>query len=200
MPDVKPIPDSYPRVSPHLSVAGAADAIDFYKSVFGATERIRMGMPDGTVAHAELELGGSVIMIGEEMPGGVDPSPKTLGGSPVALFVYDEDVDDIFQRAFAARAQAVRAGEPLLRRPRRDARRPVRAPAGTSRLTSRTFRPTRCSGAPPRRGARPDTPRLPVRLGGVVADHGRGVQVLLCERECFLDAQSAAPEHDDQRA
>jgi hypothetical protein len=53
MPDVKPIPDSYPRVSPHLSISGAADAIDFYKSVFGARERMRMGMPDGTVAHAE---------------------------------------------------------------------------------------------------------------------------------------------------
>jgi hypothetical protein len=90
MPAVKPIPASYPRVAPHVSVAGAADAIDFYKSVFGATERMRMGMPDGTVAHAELELDGSVIMIGEEMPGGTDPGPKTLGGSPVVVFVYVE--------------------------------------------------------------------------------------------------------------
>jgi PhnB protein len=111
MPDVKPIPDGYPRVSPHLSVVGAADAIDFYKSVLGATERMRMGMPDGAVAHAELELGGSVIMIGEEMPGGVDPSPKRLGGSPVALFVYVEDVDDVFKRAIDAGAQAVQAPE-----------------------------------------------------------------------------------------
>jgi PhnB protein len=111
MSDVKPIPDSYPRVSPHLSVVGAVDAIDFYMSVFGATERMRMGMPDGTVAHAELELGGSVIMIGEEMPGGVDPSPKTLGGSPVALFVYVEDVDDVFERAIDAGAQAVQEPE-----------------------------------------------------------------------------------------
>jgi PhnB protein len=111
MPDVKPIPDGYPRVSPHLSVVGAADAIDFYKSVLGATERMRMGMPDGAVAHAELELGGSVIMIGEEMPGGVDPSPKRLGGSPVALFVYVEDVDDVFARAIDAGAQAVQAPE-----------------------------------------------------------------------------------------
>jgi PhnB protein len=109
MPDVKPMPDSHPRVSPHLSVAGAADAIDFYTSVFGATER--MGMSDGTVAHAELELGGSVIMIGEEMPGGTDPSPKTLGGSPVALLVYVEDVGDVFQRAISAGAQAVQEPE-----------------------------------------------------------------------------------------
>jgi PhnB protein len=108
MPDVKPIPDSYPRVSPHLSVVGAADAIDFYTSVLGASERMRMGTPDGMVAHAELELGGSVIMVGEEMPGGVDPSPKTLGGSPVALFVY---VDDVFARAIESGAQAVQEPE-----------------------------------------------------------------------------------------
>jgi PhnB protein len=111
MPDVKAIPDRYPRVSPHLSVVGAADAIDFYKSVLGAAERMRMAMPDGTVAHAELELDGSVIMIGEEMPGGVDPSPKTLGGSPVALFVYVTDVDDVFARAIDACARAVQEPE-----------------------------------------------------------------------------------------
>jgi PhnB protein len=111
MPEVKPIPDNYPPVSAHLSIAGAAAAIEFYASVFGATERMRMGMPDGMVAHAELELGGSVIMIGEEMPGGVDPSPKTLGGSPVALFVYVEDVDDIFTPAISAGAQAVQEPE-----------------------------------------------------------------------------------------
>jgi PhnB protein len=111
MPDVKPIPDGYPRLSPHLSVVGAVDAIDFYKSVFGATERMRMDTPDGTVVHAELELDGSVIMIGEEMPGGVDQSPKTLGGSPVALFVYAEDVDDVFARAIDAGAQSVQEPE-----------------------------------------------------------------------------------------
>lgn len=98
MANVKPIPDGYPRISPHLSVVGAADAIDFYKSVLGASERMRMGTPDGLVAHAEIEIGGSVIMVGEEMPGSTDPSPKTLGGSPVAPFVYVEGVDDVFKR------------------------------------------------------------------------------------------------------
>jgi PhnB protein len=107
MASVKPIPDAYPRVSPHLSVAGAAAAIDFYKSVLGASERMRMAMPDGVVAHAEVEIGGSVIMIGDEVPGGSDPSPKTLGGSPVALFVYVEDVDDVFNRAVEAGAEVV---------------------------------------------------------------------------------------------
>jgi PhnB protein len=109
--NVKPIPDSYPRVSPHLSVAGAARAIDFYKSVFDASERMRMAMPDGTIAHAEIDIGGSIIMIGDELPGGRDPSPQTLGGSPVALFVYVRDVDDVFAKAVAAGAQVVQAPE-----------------------------------------------------------------------------------------
>lgn len=111
MPDVKPIPDGYPRVSPHLSVVGATEAIDFYKEVLGATERMRMGTPDGAVAHAEIQVGESVIMIGEEMPGGTDPSPNTLGGSPVALFVYVEDVDDVFKRAIDAGATTVQEPE-----------------------------------------------------------------------------------------
>ena len=111
MPSVKPIPDHYPRVSPHLSIAGAAAAIDFYTSVLGATERMRMAMPDGTISHAEIEIGGSVVMIGDEVPGGLDPSPKTLGGSPVALFVYVEDVDDVFHRAVEGGAKVVQPPE-----------------------------------------------------------------------------------------
>jgi PhnB protein len=105
--DVKPIPETYPRVSPHLSVAGAAEAIDFYTSVLGAAERMRMPMPNGAIAHAEIQIGDSVIMIGDEMPAGSDPSPKTLGGSPVALFVYVEDVDAVYERAVQAGAESV---------------------------------------------------------------------------------------------
>jgi PhnB protein len=85
MSTVNPIPDQYPQVTPHLSIAGASDAIDFYPSVLGASERehMRMAMPDGTIAHAEIEIGGSVIMIGDESwQGGHEPSPATLGGSP----------------------------------------------------------------------------------------------------------------------
>jgi PhnB protein len=92
MPSVNPIPTNYRRVSPHLSVNGGAAAIDFYGSVLGARERIRMAMPDGAIAHAEVEIGDSVVMIGDEAPGGGDPSPKTLGGSPVALFTYVLDL------------------------------------------------------------------------------------------------------------
>jgi PhnB protein len=111
MPGAKPIPDSYPRVSPHLSIAGAAGAIDFYTSILGARERMRMATPDGTIAHAEIDIGGSIIMIGEEVGDGRDPSPKTLGGSPVALFVYVEDVDDVFNRAVEAGATVVQPPE-----------------------------------------------------------------------------------------
>jgi PhnB protein len=114
MTTVNPIPDRYPRVTPHLSIAGAAGAIDFYTSVLGARERehMRMAMADGTIAHAEIEIGGSVIMIGDESwPGGHEPSPTTLGGSPVALFVYVADVDDVFERALERGAVAVEQPE-----------------------------------------------------------------------------------------
>jgi PhnB protein len=111
MQGAKPIPDAYPRISPHLSVAGAAAAIDFYKDVLGARERMRMATPGGVIAHAEIEIGDSVIMIGEEIPGGSDPSPKTLGGSPVALFTYVEDVDEVFRQAVQAGAASVQEPE-----------------------------------------------------------------------------------------
>jgi len=108
MKSVNPIPDTYPRVTPHLTIDGAAAAIDFYRDVLGATERYRMPLPDGSVAHAEIEIGGSVIMIGEaNLPIPTDPSPKTLGGSPVSFFVYVEDVDKVFRRAIEAGAEAV---------------------------------------------------------------------------------------------
>ena len=105
---VNPIPDTYPRVTPHLTIDDAASALDFYTSVLGATERTRMPMPDGSVAHAEIEIGGSVIMLGEaNLPIPTDPSPRALGGSPVSLFVYVEDVDDVYRRAVQAGATPV---------------------------------------------------------------------------------------------
>jgi PhnB protein len=104
MATVKPIPDGYPRVIPYLSVDGANAAIDFYTTVFGATERVRMPGPDGKVGHAELEIGDSLIMLADAIPdmGGV--SPQSLGGSPVTIMVYVEDVDDVFDRAIQAGA------------------------------------------------------------------------------------------------
>ena len=99
MADVQPIPDGYPQVSPYLCVDGAAAAIDFYTEVLGATERMRMPAPDGKVGHAELLLGNSVIMLSDEFPGMGGVSPRTVGGTPVILHTYVDDVDAVFDRA-----------------------------------------------------------------------------------------------------
>ena len=111
MAKVNPIPENYPRVSPYLCVDGAAAAIDFYREVLGATERGRMSGPDGKVAHAELEVGDSLIMLSDEFPEMGARSPKTVGGTPVLLNVYVEDVDHTFEVARKAGAKSVRDPE-----------------------------------------------------------------------------------------
>lgn len=107
----KPIPDDYPRVMPYLVVAGASAAIDFYTTVFGATERVRMAGPDGKVGHAELDIGDSVIMLADEYPEMDARGPLTFGGTPVTLYIYVEDVDSVFERAVQAGAKALRPVE-----------------------------------------------------------------------------------------
>jgi len=102
---VKPIPEGYPRVTPYLCVDGAAAAIDFYVSVLGATERMRMPAPDGTIGHAELELGNALIMLADEFPDMNFRSPKAVGGTPVTLHVYVEDVDAVFAEALSRGAK-----------------------------------------------------------------------------------------------
>jgi len=111
MADVKPVPDGYPRVTPYLAVDGAADAIEFYGKVLGTRERMRMPGPDGKIGHAELELGDSVIMLADEFPDMGHRGPKSLGGTPVTISVYVEDVDDAFQRAIEEGAKELRAVE-----------------------------------------------------------------------------------------
>ncbi len=112
MAEVKPIPDHYPRVTPYLHVDGAAEAIDFYCRVLGATQRgDSMTAPDGKVGHAELELGGSVIMLADENPDFGALGPKTVGGTPVTIHVYVEDVDAVFRAALDAGATELRAVE-----------------------------------------------------------------------------------------
>jgi PhnB protein len=101
---VKPIPDDYPRVMAYLTIDGAHDAIDFYTKVFGAQERVRMDGPDGKIGHAELQIGDSVVMLSDQFPGMSGPSPKSLGGTPVGIMVYVEDVDGTFTRALEAGA------------------------------------------------------------------------------------------------
>ena len=108
---VNPIPDGYPRVTPYLIVDGAAAAIDFYKSVLGATERMRMAGPDGKLGHAELEIGDSVIMLADEHPEMNARGPKTVGGTPVFLHVYVEDADSVFERAIEAGAEPLQPVE-----------------------------------------------------------------------------------------
>jgi len=110
-PMVNPIPKDYPRVTPYLIVHGASVAIDFYTSVLGAAERMRMGGPDGKVGHAELDLGDSVIMLADEHPEMDAIGPKTVGGTPVSLHVYVEDADAVFERAIEGGAKALREVE-----------------------------------------------------------------------------------------
>jgi len=106
----KPIPDGYPRVTPYLIVDGADDAIDFYCSVLGADQRgDRMMAPDGKIGHAELALGDSVIMLADEFPEVGALGPRTVGGTPVTIHVYVEDVDAVFARALERGASEVRA-------------------------------------------------------------------------------------------
>lgn len=111
MPDVQPIPEGYPRVTPYLHVSAAAAAIDFYSSVLGAQERMRMPAPGGKIGHAEVEIGESIIMLADEFPDMDVRGPKAIGGTPVTLHVYVDDVDAVFDAALAAGATSVRAVE-----------------------------------------------------------------------------------------
>ncbi|WP_460541238.1 VOC family protein [Glycomyces halotolerans] len=107
MAEVQPIPEGYPRVSPYLIVDGANDAIDFYTEVFGAAEHARMEAPGGTVAHAEITIGDSMIMLGDPSPDLDARDPKQVGGTPVSLMIYVEDADAVFSRAVAKGAKAL---------------------------------------------------------------------------------------------
>jgi PhnB protein len=100
----KPIPDGYHTATPYLIVKGAAQAIEFYKKAFGATESLRMAQPGGKVGHAEIRKGDSTIMLADEAPEVEARSPQTIGGSPVSILLYVEDVDAVFARAVAAGA------------------------------------------------------------------------------------------------
>ena len=104
---VKPIPDGYHTATPYLIVNGAAKAIDFYKKAFGATEIMRMG--DGNkIHHAEVKIGNSPIMLADEFPEMGAQSPETLGGSPITIMLYVEDVDTMFKQAVDAGATVER--------------------------------------------------------------------------------------------
>jgi PhnB protein len=104
----KPIPEGYHSATPYLIVKGAAEAIDFYKHAFGATESFRMANPNGGIAHAEIKIGDSVIMLADEHPNMGYRGPRSLGGSAVSIMLYVADVDGTFDRALEAGAKAQR--------------------------------------------------------------------------------------------
>jgi PhnB protein len=148
---VNPIPEGYPRVTPYLIVDGASAAIDFYKSVLGATERMRMGGPEGKVGHAELEIGDSVVMLADEHPEVDARGPKSVGGTPVTLHVYVEEADRVFERAIEAGARALRPVEDQFYGDRLGSFEIPSDITGTSPPTSRTWRRRRCRSASRRR-------------------------------------------------
>lgn len=104
---VKPIPEGFRTVTPHMIISGAGKAIEFYKKAFGAEEIMRMPGPDGqSVMHAEIRIGDSAIMLADEFPGGgCGASPTTLKGSCVCIHLYVDNADALFNRAVAAGAK-----------------------------------------------------------------------------------------------
>jgi PhnB protein len=105
---VKPIPEGYNGVTPYLIVDGAAQAMEFYKRAFGAVETFRMDGPEGKIGHAELKVGDSHVMLADENPAMGARGPKTVGGSPISLVLYVEDVDAVVARAVEAGAKLTR--------------------------------------------------------------------------------------------
>ena len=111
MANVQAVPKGHHTVTPHLIVNKASEAIDFYKKAFGATEVSRFAGPDGKIMHAEVQIGDSRVMLGDEMPEMGARGPKAIGGTPVGLFLYLNDVDRFWKQATGAGAKQV---EPLI--------------------------------------------------------------------------------------
>jgi len=110
---VKKIPDGYNSVSPYLIVPNAEEAIAFYRKAFGASENMRLLMPDGSIGHAEIRIGNSIIMLsGVNLDMGFK-DPSHYGGSPVSIFVYVEDVDDFSAKAIPAGATVKQAPQDM---------------------------------------------------------------------------------------
>lgn len=108
MSPVKAIPEGYHSVTPYLIIKGAAEAIEFYKTAFGAVEKGRMQAPGGMIGHAEIQIGGSRVMLADEHPDMGAHGPGHFGGCPIMLHVYLENVDEVFARAVEAGGEVVR--------------------------------------------------------------------------------------------
>ena len=102
---VKAIPDGYYSLTPYLVIKGAAEAIEFYKKAFGATEVVRMPGPGGRIMHAEVKIGNSVLMLADENPERGHLSPASRGGNTSSVMLYTDDVDAVFKKAIAAGAK-----------------------------------------------------------------------------------------------
>jgi PhnB protein len=105
---VKPIPEGYHSVTPYLIVSGASRAIEFYKQAFGAEEVVRMPTPDGKVAHAEIRIGDSMVMLADESHDANARSPQSIGGTPVTIVLYVSDVDAVAAKTVAAGGKMIR--------------------------------------------------------------------------------------------
>jgi PhnB protein len=108
---VKPVPEGYHNVTPYLIIDGAARALDYYKRVFGATERMRMPGPNGKIGHAEISIGDSVIMMADEHPEMGARAPRAFGGAAVSIMLYVNDVDATVKTALAEGAKLVQPVE-----------------------------------------------------------------------------------------
>ena len=104
----QPIPDGFHGATPYLCCKDAARAIEFYKKAFGATEVMRLAEPSGRIGHAEVKIGDAIIMLSDEYAEMGVRSPQSLGGTPVAIHLYVEDVDALARQAVAAGAQLTR--------------------------------------------------------------------------------------------
>ena len=102
---VKAVPEGYHTVTPYLAIKDGVKALEFYKQAFGATEVTKLVMPDGRLGHAEIRIGDSMIMLSDEFPEYGGKAPTTLGGSPVNIHLYVEDVDGFVKRAVEAGAK-----------------------------------------------------------------------------------------------
>jgi PhnB protein len=105
---VKPVPDGYHTVTPYLIVSGGAKALDFYKRALGAEEQMRLEGPDGKIGHAEIKIGDSIVMLADEFPEMGAKSPQSIGGTPVGICLYVENVDARFDQAVKAGAKVER--------------------------------------------------------------------------------------------
>ena len=104
---VKPVPEGYHSVTPYITVSDAAAAIDFYQRAFGAEERVRMPGPSGSIMHAELAIGDSLVMLSDPFPQASTTPPKELGGTTVSIFAYVEDIDAVYKQAIDAGASSL---------------------------------------------------------------------------------------------